>query len=305
MRNKTSLKVCIIGAGRVGTTVSYFLAGDNSPGLYLTTISSKTKDSIKKAKEILGKKSEGIIFTSNNIEAALNARIVIICTPDDCIESVCEDMVNGIGRENLKDYFFIHLSGSKRLHVLRSAGEAGAGIASIHPIKAFASIEEAIGTLRGTYYGVTYSGEGSMEITGMLVKALGGKSIEIPDDKKPVYHAALCVASNYLVTLLDYSMEMFNKIGIKQEESIEGLISLDEGTLKNIKSMGIEKSLTGPIARGDIGTVEEHLKELGGIFKDDEIRLYKLLGRRTVDIVYKNGWINDVDFKKLNKILRD
>jgi predicted short-subunit dehydrogenase-like oxidoreductase (DUF2520 family) len=305
MKNKISLKACVIGAGRVGTTVSYLLAADRSSGLYLSAVSSKSDKSLQKAKEILGEKSRGVIFTGDNIKAALSARCVLICTPDDFIKSTCEDVVKGVGKEKLKDYFFIHFSGSKQLNVLRSAEEAGAGVASIHPIKSFSSIEESINTLKGTYCGVTYSGEGAMKITKHLVKILGGKVIEIPDEKKPVYHAASCAASNYLITLLNYSVEMFGKMGIKREESIEALIGLVEGTVINIKRMGIEKSLTGPIARGDLGTIEEHLKGLNEIFKGDDIRLYKILGKKTINTAYKNGWIKSVEVKKLKKLLED
>jgi len=283
--------------------MGYFFASRQSSGVDLKAISSKSDSSLERAKEVLGEKSKGIVFTKDNIKAALSVNCVLICTPDDIIEDVCEDIVRGIGKKDLNNYCFVHFSGSKSMRVLGSAKNAGAGIVSIHPIKSFASVDEAIKTLKDTFYGVTCSNRRSGEIAGLLVKILGGKTIEVADDKKPLYHAASCVASNYLVALLNYAAEINKRIGMKQEDSIKVLASLVEGTVKNINKMGIKKSLTGPIARGDTGTIEEHMKGFRKIFTEEEIRLYKLMGIETGKIAYRNKWIKYRTLEKLKEIL--
>jgi len=303
MKKNISVKMCIIGAGKVGTTMGYFFSRGENRGVELKAISSKTDKSLRRAADLLGDKSKGIVFTKDNLEAYKLANCVLLCTPDDVIEETCSDIVGGMGKEDLRDYYFIHFSGSKSLGVLREAERRGAETASIHPIKSFASIEGAIKTMKDTYYGVTCSSRKSRHFTERLLRVLGGREIKVSDDKKPLYHAALCVSSNYIVTLLNYAVEIHKKIGIKPDESIGGIIGLVLGTVENIKEMGTKKSLTGPIARGDTGTVEEHVRRLKKIFNEDEIRLYRIMGLETGKIAYKNKWINYEEFEKIKEIL--
>jgi len=309
MSKTVFVNICIIGAGRLGTTLSYALSRKESSGIKIKAISSRTDNSLNRAKEYLGRNSAGILFTKNNIEAAKTAECVLICTPDDAIKTVCDEIFNGkIFKEKKEDcknkYCVIHFSGSKSLDVLGSARHAGAETASIHPLKSFASINMAVKTLPGTVYGLTYSGERSEKIARKIVKCLEGKAIKVDDEKKPLYHAAACVASNYMVTLLNYAAMLHKKIGINPEESLEGLLSLSEGTLDNIKKIGTEKSLTGPIARGDVGTIKEHMESLKKIFPDEDIMIYKIMGRETAKIAYRNKWINKKTLEELEAILK-
>jgi len=180
------------------------------------------------------------------------------------------------------------------------------GILSIHPLKSFASIPGAIKTLKGTEYGITFNTPGEGSLARSIVKILGGHSIIVEDSKKPLYHAAACIASNYLVTLIDYAVYINEKIGIKPEDSIKGLLSLVEGTVKNIGEAGTKKSLTGPIARGDTGTIEDHIKNFTTThFSKEDTEIYRLMGKKTAGIAKKNGWIGDRTYKDLINILKD
>ncbi len=305
MERTTSIDLCIIGAGRVGTTLSYVFARKALPGIKLKTISSRSEKSLSRAREILGKEAKGIFFTKDNRKAVLQANCILICTPDDTIGRVCTEIFGGKKSRDYKDYCVVHFSGSKSLEVLNSAGEAGAEIASIHPLKSFASIEEAIKTLPGTVYGLTYSGARAKKISEILVKNLNGQIIEVDNNKKPLYHAAACVASNYLVTLLNYAVSIHQKIGIKPQDSLRGLMSLVEGTVDNIRKMGTEKSLTGPIARGDTGTIKEHIDSFRKFFPKEEISLYKMMGMETGKIAYRNKWIKEDTVNELKEILKE
>jgi len=305
MKKTNPINICIIGAGRVGTTVSYVFAKKALPGIRLRAISSRSESSLNRARRILGEAIKGIIFARDNLEAVSHSNCVLICTPDDAIRRVCEEISKGIESEKFRDCCVIHFSGSKSLDVLSPAKAAGADIASIHPLKSFASIEEAIRTLQGTIYGLTCSSTRSKKIAKLLVENLGGEIIEVEDNKKPLYHAAACVASNYLVTLLNYAVMIHKKIGIKPEDSLKGLMSLVDGTVENIKKMGTEKSLTGPIARGDIGTIREHMASFKKYFKLEETELYRVMGVKTSKIAYKNKWIKENTMDELIKILKE
>lgn len=304
MKKTTRINLCVIGAGRVGTTVSYTLAEKDLPNIKLKAISSRSTESLKRAKKILGSKAAGVIFTRENSKAVSLANCILICTPDDVINSVCSDIFKDKSKD-FKNYYAIHFSGSKSLEVLNSARAAGAEIASIHPLKSFASIEEAIKSLPGTIFGVTYSSTESKKMAEFLVKSLGGEIIEVENNKKPLYHAAACVASNYLVTLINYAVLIHKKMGIKPEDSLKGLMGLVEGTVSNIKKMGTEKSLTGPIARGDVGTIKEHVKSFNEFFSKEDSALYRMMGIETSKIAHQNKWIKESTVEELKEILKE
>jgi len=305
MEKIKSIDLCVIGAGRVGITACYTIVLKNLSGVKVRAISSRSVESLKKAKKLLGTRVADIIFTEDNAKAAALANCVLICTPDDSIKEVCDGIFKNKKNNYLKDYYVFHFSGSKSLEVLDSARAAGAEIASIHPLKSFASVEEAIKSMPGTVFGITYSSMKSKKVAEFLVKILEGETIEVENDKKPLYHAAACVASNYLVTLMDYAVSIHKKIGINPEDSLKGLISLAEGTVNNIKKMGTKKSLTGPIARGDTGTIREHMISLRKFFPKGYPGLYKTMGIETSKIAYQNKWIDKNTAGELKKILKD
>lgn len=304
MKKTTRINLCVIGAGRVGTTVSYTLAEKELPNIKLKAISSRSMESLNRAKKILGRKAAGVIFTIENSKAVSLANCILICTPDDVINSVCSEIFKDKSKD-FKNYYAIHFSGSKSLEVLNSARAAGAEIASIHPLKSFASIEEAIKSLPGTIFGITYSSTESKKMAEFLVKSLGGEIIEVENNKKPLYHAAACVASNYLVTLINYAVLIHKKMGIKPEDSLKGLMGLVESTVSNIKKMGTEKSLTGPIARGDVGTIKEHVKSFNEFFSKEDSALYRMMGIETSKIAHQNKWIKESTVDELKEILKE
>lgn len=305
MKKTTPIRLCIIGAGRLGATMCRAFSEAEGNDIRLAAVSSRTQESLARAKKALGERAAGIFFTKRNSEAALRAECVLICTPDDIIKNVCDEIFQDIESSNTGKYCVVHFSGSKTLDVVKTAEKAGAGTASIHPLKSFASVSEAIKTLRGTVYGITYSDKRSEDVAEKLVKHLGGEIILIDDKKKPLYHAAACVASNYMVTLLNYAVSIHQKIGIKPEDSLKGLINLSEGTLENIKKMGTKKSLTGPIARGDTGTIKEHMEGFSKLLKEEEKLIYKIMGMETAKIAYQNKWIRSETFNKVKKMLQE
>jgi len=304
MEKTKNINLCVIGAGRVGITICYTLAMRRSSGVKVRAISSRSTESLKRARKFLGAGAADIIFTRDNAKAAALANCVLICTPDDSISTVSDNIFKNKKNSYLKDYYVFHFSGSKTLAVLDSARAAGAEIASIHPLKSFASVEEAIKSLPGTVFGVTFSSIKSKEIAEFLVRNLGGETLEVENEKKPLYHAAACIASNYLVTLIDYAVSIHKRIGIKPEDSLKGLISLAEGTVNNIKKMGTKKSLTGPIARGDKGTIREHMAGFNKFFPKEYADLYKTMGIETSKIAYQNKWIDKNTAEELREILK-
>lgn len=301
-KEEKNQKIAVLGAGRLGTTLSYAINGKDRKDLEVVSIASATKESLDRAKKILEGTAGRIYFTKDNVEASKKASIIFICTPDDSISKVCEELYKD--KKDTKKTV-IHFSGSKPLDVLDTAKENGDCIASIHPLKSFASIPEAIKTLKGTEYGITYIDREGEEITKRIVSLLEGNSIFVKDEAKPIYHAAACIASNYLVTLIHYAVYINEKIGIEPQASTRGLLNLIEGTVGNIKKMGTNKSLTGPIARGDIGTIKDHLKMLNNILKKENTEIYTTMGKKTAELARENKWINNKTYNRLVEIFQN
>ncbi len=308
MNKNKKINIAIIGAGRLGTTIAYTINSKNKKNMKIVSMSSTTKKSLDRAKKILGTSTKKILFTQNNKEAAAKANCIFICTPDDIIKKVCRGLFSQKKQTKTKqkkqNIFAIHFSGSKPLKDLESAKEAGAGILSLHPLKSFASIPAAIKTIKNTEYGITFNTPEEEGLAKRIVESLGGHSIIVEDNKKPLYHAAACVASNYLVTLIDYAVYINEKIGINPKDSIKGLLSLVGGTVKNIGVAGTKKSLTGPIARGDTGTIKDHMKNFKEHLSDEDTEIYRLMGKKTAGIAKQNGWIEDKVYNKLIDTLK-
>jgi predicted short-subunit dehydrogenase-like oxidoreductase (DUF2520 family) len=126
--------------------------------------------------------------------------------------------------------------------------------------------------------------------------------LSIPTDMKAVYHAAACVACNYLTSLMDMALRMYGLMNIPPEKAFESLSPLIYSTLNNIGKMGPEKALTGPVARGDLPTISSHLDAL----KDhapELLPLYRQLGIYTAGLAVSKGTLDQEQEKNLNILL--
>ncbi|MCE5328753.1 DUF2520 domain-containing protein [bacterium] len=324
------LKISIIGAGRLGLTLAYSIIKKDNPAVSVVSVSSRSDKSLDTAKEILFKQDSNILFTKNNLLAASVSNCIFICTPDDEIENACrsifeegknadtenyECLSRGSFRKNhAKTYAFnpedmtvIHFSGSKKTDILISAEEKGASVACMHPLKSFASVLESAKTLDNTLYGVTYdpADKRIQKTIDILADFLKGRTIFVDNDKKTLYHACACIASNYLVSLMDFAVGVGKEIGLNPEAFLSGILNLSEGTMANIKKFGTKKALTGPIARGDLSTIQEHVKSLKNLKTRQFMEIYGIMGKKTAEIAFENKWIDDKTYKKLLYVLKD
>jgi len=305
-------KISIIGAGRLGLSLALKILKSPKGTFKLEAISSRSMKSLDIAKDTLGSAAKKVFFTSNNAEASKISDIILICTPDDKISTACAEISKDFkktcfGSKEPKNKTVIHFSGSKMLNELYSAKKANISIACMHPIKSFADPKEAYKTIKGTLFGVTYDkkDEKTAGTIGRLLEEFEGRSIFIENDKKALYHASACIASNYLVSLLDYTAVIAHKIGVCPDIFLDGLLYLSEGTIKNIRKMGTRKALTGPIARGDVTTIKEHVEKIKKTLKPDILEMYALLGSKTAEISYENKWINEHVYKDFIKIFKE
>ncbi len=264
--------VAVIGAGNTGKVLALAL---KKQGYKIAAAFSRTPASREAAAEMLC-----CPVFKNPTEAAGGADIVLLTTPDSVIEEVCNEIASGGGFHS--GQVVLHTSGAHSSTILHSAREQGVRVLSLHPLQTFPEVEAGLRSLKGTYF--TMEGdEGAARMAAEMVEAMGGETIAIPTEMKPLYHAAACVACNYLVALLDAALKMFQCAGVPPGKAMEALLPIMNCTLYNVKELGTEKALTGPIARGDISTVKSHLQSMEEHIPE-LLPLYKHLGLQTVEL---------------------
>lgn len=275
MPNKENHKdsIAIIGLGKVGPAIGYLL---RSAGYQIVAAADLSSENLRQ-----GVKYTGGQACTDSAEAASLAECILITTGDDAIASVCEEIVRkGAVTAGKK---VIHLSGVGGLDLLAAASRVGAHVASIHPMQSFANVEGAIKSIPGSAFGIT-ADEAIGSWSANMVRDLGGTPFFISEEDKPLYHAAACLASNYLITLMYTVEEIYLSLGMKnQTEALNAFRPLVRGTMNNLETKGTVQALTGPIARGDAMTIEKHLTA----FREKMPRLlpfYCIMGMQTVEL---------------------
>lgn len=266
---------CVVGCGRVGTTLVRLLT---EKGYECVGVSSRSESSAKNAAEICG-----CPYTTDPWDVTRKAELVFLSTPDGVIEAVCDRIAEKNGfKENAS---VLHLSGAHPSSILGSAKKNGAMIGSMHPLQSFAKEGEG-----NPFDSIVVSLEGEktpVETARTLATELGANCVDIQTGAKTLYHASAVVASNYLVALLSFSFDTLIASGVKEEEVFSVLGPLIKGTLANIEKSGISMALTGPIARGDAETVSRHLHAFSEKMPE-YLPLYRELGKRTLQIAEEN-----------------
>jgi len=274
------MQVSVIGAGAVGTGMGILLS---QRGYTIAGVASRTLVSAQRAAARLGCPA----FEQPE-EAARRADIVFITTSDQAIGEVATDVAARGGFRTGQTV--IHMSGSLTAAVLAPAQQAGARALSLHPLQSCADADRAVANLPGSVFSLEGDRE-ALPLGKCLVTDLGGEYFVIGPEAKPLYHAAACVASNYLVSLVDLSRRLMQAAGMEAEMAAHALDPLIKGTLENINNKGIPGALTGPIARGDFSTVRDHLRAMAVAAPHLE-ETYRALGRHTAGVAGRKGSID-------------
>ncbi len=281
----------IIGAGIVGTAIAIRL---EQAGHRLVGVHTRSKSSYDRFSQYLHWEKRSIE------EWVFEAEVLFITTQDGMLRLAAEEL----SRRMLfrPGQIWIHCSGSMSSRALQVDQSLPIKYLSLHPLQAFAGIEQAVELLNGTHFGI----EGDAEEVGTeIVGQLGGIPHRLDPEKKTLYHAGAVIASNYLVTLADLAVQLFEQAGIAKEEALESLLPLMKGTLQNLGQVGLPQALTGPIARGDLEVVQSHLKQMP--IKIEPV--YRALGLYTLGIGQAKKEMSGGEYSKevwegLNRLLK-
>jgi len=272
----------------VGTALAARLAGRGYP---VVAVSSLSRASAQKLAQAAG----GCRVFDDNQAVADNAELIFITTPDDAIARVAAEVNWHPGQS------VVHCSGADSTDILKQAKEAGAEVGAFHPLQTFASPQQAMENIPGS----TFALEAEKPLLGTLksmAAALDGQWVELKASDKVLYHAAAVFACNYMVTLVKLATDLWQTFDVSQEKATQALVPLLRGTLHNIETIGIPQCLTGPIARGDIGTINKHLDALESA-APNLLSTYRELGRQTIPIAIAKGKIDELQARELQAVL--
>ena len=284
--------LAIVGAGRVGSALAILL---KRKGYRVAGVASRSMESAVRVASEVGTAASTVPW-----EVTPLADVVFITTPDREIAKVAEQIAAGGGFRPGQVVF--HTSGAHSAEEIGAARRFGAAVASLHPLQSFADLQAAVENLPGSYFALE-GDKGALILAEQIVRDLEGKSFYINAADKPLYHAAACIACNYLVSLLHLSYALYSRFGLGRREAEEALRPLVEGTLKNIRRAGPAGALTGPISRGDGPTVEDHLRALREV-GERETEVYKALAAYTVGIALEKGTLSSAKAGELMEIIK-
>ncbi|GGY10457.1 Rossmann-like and DUF2520 domain-containing protein [Paludibacterium paludis] len=205
------------------------------------------------------------------------ADLWLLAVPDDAIAPVAQTLRPWV---RAGDTVF-HASGASESALLGVLTERGALVASVHPALSFADPLRSLDAFSGTLCAL----EGDTRALPGLedwVRAIGGRPFRLSPGGKAAYHAALSMAANYLVALNALAMKMASKAGVESGVAGELVGALMSQTLGNTLALGPAAALTGPISRGDAGTVTRHLAAMA----DDAVvdGAYRAMGLATLEL---------------------
>jgi len=280
----------IIGAGPVGTALG--LALDRA-GWPVLAVASRDKDRRDRFRALV---PDARAFAE---PAALldEVELIVLAVPDDVIGPLAADLRLYSGQA------IVHTSGLLGVEALEPAMAAGTQAGSFHPLVSIVDPEQAVEDLRGA----TVVIEGDPELAGALAsmaEAIGGRPVRLPRGAKPAYHAAAVMSAGGLVALLDAVREVAAAAGLDAAGALTIYGRLVAQTLANAERAGVAAALTGPVVRGDVGTVRIHLSTLRAR-APSVLPLYVALTERAIGIAVERGTLSPDDAAALRATLAE
>ncbi|WP_298251935.1 Rossmann-like and DUF2520 domain-containing protein [uncultured Arthrobacter sp.] len=290
-RRPGRLGVGVIGAGRVGAVLGAAL---RAAGHAVIGVSAVSAASLERAENLLP--GVPVLEPPEIIE---RAELVLLAVPDDALPGLVEGLAR-LGSWQAGQ-LVVHTSGRYGIGVLGPARAAGAIPLAIHPVMTFTGMSLDLGRLPDSMFGVT-APSAVLPIAQALVVEMGAEPVVIEEGSRPLYHAALAHASNHLVTIAAQSAQLLADLGVEHPDRMLG--PLMKASLENALASG-EGALTGPVARGDAGTVVAHREALGGHDAPDTRQAYLGMARATAERALGRGVLSPAQGEAILAALAD
>ena len=280
-----------IGAGSLGTALAL---GLSSSGYRVAAVNSRGNSS---AAEVAAR-IPGCEAVRGPQHVADVCQLVFIATPDAAISEIatCVTWHRGQG--------VVHCSGVRPLGILEPAAVMGANTGSFHPFQTFACVsspKEATNRLKG----ITFSVEGHGWVLSFLqtvASRLWSRAIRLSPDDRAIYHASAVMSCGLLVALLKAAGDLWQQMGVPQEEALATILPLAKSALANLSRAGVDASVTGPLVRGDTATVRQHLEAMESRLPR-LIPLYCALSLESLPLAQKR--MDKQDLEAMEEMLND
>ncbi len=238
------MNIGVIGPGRVGSGLARLLA---ERGYVVRAIAGRTPAQAESLAAILPD-----CEATGAQRVADTCDLVFITTPDAAISAIAGANLWQRGQG------VVHCSGALPAAALAAVERHGALPGAFHPLQTLPDAQAAFENLPGSFVGIEAQEPLLSELAGIAC-ALECTWGSVPAAARPAYHAAAVLVSNYTVALAHAGIELWQALGKSEQEGLEALVPLLQGTTHNLRRLGPVDALTGPIARGDWATVRRNL----------------------------------------------
>ncbi len=278
----------IVGAGAVGTALGTALHRAGWPVVAVASRDAARRERFRS----LVPGARGFAEAPAILD---EVELLILAVPDDVIERLAGELRLYGGQA------LVHTSGVLGAEVLEPARAAGTQLGAFHPLVAFADTERAI----AAFLGATIAVEGDDQLITHLAdmaEALGATAVRLAPGSKAAYHAAAVLAAGGFVALLDAIAELGAAAGLDEQGSLAVYGGLIEQTLGNARALGIRAALTGPMTRGDVGTLARHLEALARL-APAALPLYRAAADREIALAESRGSLAPEAAESMRRLL--
>ena len=284
-------KIAIIGAGRLGRSLARALC---EVGGIVAAVHDIDRRRARSCVALCGSQTRA----SSLSELPADLTLIFLTVPDDAV-SECAAALAQLPLS--EDCVVAHTSGALPSDALDPLRGRTRLLASLHPVQTFSGAGNDWKRLFDIYFGF----EGYRPVLTRLrplVKKMGGEVFIIPKRHKGMYHIGCVFASNFLVSVLSAATEVLQVVGFDQEQAIRIFEPLSQATLDNVKRHGTAGAATGPITRGDLGTVSHHLSDLNRC-SPQLLALYRTLAGQLCDLMEKVHGAEKVKLEQIRRLL--
>ena len=281
-------RIGLVGAGRTATTLAMAM---RDAGYRVAAIASRSGESAT----ALARHIPGCSALPSSRAVVAMCDVVLLTVPDDVIAGVAAELAWREGQAA------VHCSGSLSLEVLEGARQRGAMVGGLHPYQTFPAGLDASEWLPGSTFAIEASGELAHWLEE-LVRRLGCRAVSVAADDRPLYHAAAVMGCGFVTTLLDIAGDLWEAMGFSREEATQAILSLATGTLHCIEAAGTRAAATGPITRGDSGTIRKHMEALAERMPES-LALYRQVALSTVRLALEQGTITLQQARHMEDVL--
>jgi predicted short-subunit dehydrogenase-like oxidoreductase (DUF2520 family) len=287
IRQPKRLRISVIGAGRLGTTLGRALS---KTGHSIELVVTKHSANARRAAKLIDKGAKPL----NSIQLEhlapperdrlFGSNLVLISTPDDVLEAVAARLATVFRtKRSTGQRIALHTSGALSSQILKPLQTAGFAVGSLHPLISIADGNSRKNQFAGAYFCVE-GNPAAVRVARSLVRELEGHSFTIDARSKALYHAAAVMSSGHVTALFDLAIEMLKHCGLTPRRAQQLLQPLLASATTNLSAKTPAQALTGTFARGDVVTARRHLAAMKSDHLKEAAAAYVLLGTRSIKL---------------------